>query len=214
MKAYATALMAVSLALAGQAYSYEQGDLILRAGAATVDPDGDFTENVGGTGLDVSVDDNTQLGITGTYMLTDNLGLGLLAATPFSHEISLSGGVGKIADADHLPPTLTLQYHFNNESNFQPYVGAGLNYTIFFDEGLNATGNTLGTDIDLDDSFGLALEAGIDWKLDDKWVVSAQVWYLDIDTDATLHDALGGPDLEFEVEIDPWVYMIGVGYKF
>lgn len=201
MKAYATALMAVSLALAGQAYSYEQGDLILRVGAATVDPDGD-----GGLNGDLSVDEDTQLGITGTYMLTDNWGLGLLAATPFSHDIKLDGA-GKVGETKHLPPTLTAQYYFNNESNFTPFVGAGINWTTFFEE--DTSGALAGTELELDDSLGWALEAGVDWALDDKWVVSAQVWYIDIETDADLNGSF-----LTEVEIDPWVYMIGIGYKF
>ncbi|MGV6826560.1 MAG: OmpW family outer membrane protein [bacterium] len=214
MKTLATAVMATSLMLTGQAYSYDKGDLVLRVGAATVNPTDDNAKNVGGTGLDLSVNDNTQLGINVTYMLTDDIGIGVLGATPFNHDISLNGGVGKIAETDHLPPTVTVQYHFDNSSNLKPFVGAGFNYTVFFDEDLNSTGDTLGTGLSLDNSFGFAAEAGLDWHINDDWMVSAQVWWVDIDTEAKLKNALGGPDLKFDVEIDPWVYMIGVGFRF
>ena len=190
-------VVASAVAFSGAALSHEEGDLIIRAGAATVDPDGS-----GGLNGTLTVDDDTQLGITGTYMFTNNLGVGVLASTPFKHDLYLVGA-GKIGDTKHLPPTVTLQYHFNNDTGFTPYVGAGVNYTKFFEES-----SSLG-DLKLDDSWGLALEAGLDWAIDENWLLSAQVWYIEIDTDAKLN---GAPLTN--VEIDPWVYMVGVGYKF
>ena len=108
--------MAIALAMgcATSALAYDEGDIVFRAGAAMVDPDGDGALNGA-----LDVDDDTQLGLTLTYMITDNLGLGVLASTPFSHDIELNGTT--IGDTKHLPPTITLQYHFDTGSSFHPY---------------------------------------------------------------------------------------------
>ena len=203
-------------------YAYKAGDIILRAGPANVNPDNnDSPVNIGGTRTDltVSVDDNTQLGITGSYMLSDHLGLGVLVATPFKHTVSLENAGtlnGDIVETKHLPPTLTLQYYFNSRSSsFQPYVGIGINYTYFFDESAKSsalkdaanTGN-----VKVDDSLGLAVEAGFDYMINTNWLLNATVWYIDLDTDAKITSDLG--EITSDVSIDPYVYMIGLGYKF
>ena len=216
----ALSILATALA-APLAHAYQAGDIILRAGAATVDPQEDSSalELNGATlGGQATVDSNTQLGLTGTFMLTDNLGIGLLAATPFEHEVGLKGlgGLdGKLADIKHLPPTLTLQYFpLAASSRLQPYVGAGLNYTTFFEEDLTSEREGQGfSNLELDDSWGLALEAGVDYMLTDNLLVNATVWYLDIDTTATT-DLAGAGQVKVDVDIDPWVYMVGLGYKF
>ncbi|MNF96615.1 Outer membrane protein W precursor [compost metagenome] len=216
----ALSILATALA-APLAQAHEAGDIILRAGAATVDPqeDSSVLELNGATlGGQATVDSNTQLGLTGTFMLTDNLGIGLLAATPFEHEVGVKGlgGLdGKLADIKHLPPTLTLQYFpLHASSRLQPYVGAGINYTIFFDEELTSQREGQGfSNLELDDSWGLALEAGVDYMLTDTLLLNATVWYLDIDTTATT-DLAGAGQVEVDVDIDPWVYMVGLGYKF
>ena len=202
------------------ANAYEAGDLILRAGPANANPDASSSEvRLAGTGIagsSVDVDDNTQLGLTGTYMFSDSLGIGLLAATPFKHDVSASGiGVGKVASVEHLPPTLTLQYFPRaGDAAVQPYFGLGVNYTTFFSEKTSGELNrALGeSDISLDDSFGLALEAGIDVSLNQNWVLNAAVWRLDLDTDATINSPAG--QVTVDVAVDPWVYMVGLGYKF
>lgn len=212
----APALLCASFA----SQAHQAGDIIVRAGVAAVDPqDSSGFVQVGGaaTPLKASVDSNVQLGITGTYMLTDNLGIGLLAATPFKHTVSVKGAPGldgKLADIKHLPPTLTLQYYpMANSSVWQPYVGVGLNYTTFFSESLTSEREQQGfSSLSLDDSWGLALEAGVDYQLTDKVIVNASVWRADIDTEASFR--LGGTPGKVKVDIDPWVYMLAVGYKF
>ncbi|MFA7386197.1 MAG: OmpW family outer membrane protein [Thiohalobacteraceae bacterium] len=207
--------IAASLGLAsGSALAVQQGDILVRAGIAHVAPSGDSDEiSAVAAGARVEADSSTSLGINFTYMATDNIGVELLAAWPFSHDIKAKGSIsslGKIGETDHLPPTLTLQWHFAPTSNIRPFVGAGLNYTNFFSED---TKGALGThNLKLDDSWGYALEAGVDVDLNSKWFVSGQVWYMDIDTEATL----SGPvhNTQFDVEIDPWVVMIGLGTKF
>lgn len=196
--------VAITAALfSAQAMSAEAGDLKLRVGAAGVYPTGD-SEDLGGA--KVEAESAWSLGLSLTYMFTDNIGLGVLGAYPFTHDIKLDGA-GKVAETTELPPTITLQYFFNNSSAFTPFVGAGINYTIFWDE--KTTGALAGTNLSLDDSWGYALEAGVDYDINEKWMVSAQVYYIDIDTKAD-SSAAG----KFDVQIDPVAYLFTAGYKF
>lgn len=199
-----------SLALAGAAVA-APGDLIVRLGAAQVMPNDDSGELSGLAGAEVTVEDATSLGITLTWMVTGRLGVGVLGAWPFEHDIEGAGalaGTGKIAEVRHLPPTVTLQYHFAPQARFRPWVGAGVNYTNFFDE--KTAGVIEGVDIELDDSWGWALEAGVDFALGEDWYLSGQAWYVAIDTEATLGADLGS----IQVDIDPWVFMVGAGRRF
>ena len=165
--------------------------------------------------MTVGADSNTQLGLTGTYMLTDHVGIGLLAATPFEHTLGLKNSPdnGSLADIKHLPPTLTLQYYFSPNTNIQPYIGAGINYTTFFDEEFTSKHKAQGyNSLKLKDSWGVALEAGIDYQLSDNLLANASVWYIDIDTEASFK--VGNTKAKVDVKLDPWVYMVGLGYKF
>jgi outer membrane protein len=210
-------IAAAIMAVAPAAQAFEAGDFILRAGAVHVAPDDSSDAiTVGGlsplgTDARVAVDSNTQLGIRATYMFTSNIGLGLLGATPFKHNISGAGDLeaaGKLAETKHLPPTLTLQYFpMHNSSALQPFVGVGVNYTTFFEE--KTTGALSGLDIKLDDSVGVAAEIGLDYMLSKNFGLNAAVWWADIDTTAKV-ETLD----EFDVEIDPMVYMVGFTYKF
>jgi len=227
MKKLSVAIAAIAAGFMGMssAQAYEAGDMILRVGAASVNPDDSSSDiKIGGSAVGntgVGVKDNTQVGITGTYMLTSNIGIELLAATPFKHDITGKGlissafGVDNVGSVKHLPPTLSAQYYFaDSKSAWQPYVGLGLNYTTFFSEELSgsAKSNLGASDLKLDDSWGLAVEAGFDYSFNSNWMVNVSVWKADIDTTATLNTALG--KAEVDVQIDPIVYMVAVGYKF
>ena len=218
-------LLAPALLAASIAQAHQAGDIIVRAGAVTVDPREDSGtlkfDGISQAGTGATLDSNTQLGLNFAYMLTDKIGVELLAATPFSHEVGVKGlgGLdGKLGDIKHLPPTLSLVYYpLASQSAFQPYVGAGINYTTFFEEDLSSTRKAQGfSSLELDDSWGLALQVGADYMLSDKWMVNAQVRYIDIDTDATVKGAtaLGITKTKVDVDVDPWVYMVGLGYKF
>ena len=142
-------LAAAVMAAAPAVQAYEAGDFIGRVGVVTVDPDSsssNLNSNALGEldGAKVSVDSNTQLGLTVSYMFTDQIALGILGATPFKHNIegdgSILGGAGKLAETKQLPPTITLQYFpMPSGSKFQPYVGVGVNYTNFFEEKTTTT---------------------------------------------------------------------------
>ena len=207
--------------------AYEEGDWVVRLGATTVAPNGSSDKIVLPTAPDptvlrgVDVDDDTQLGIIPMYMVTDNWGLELLAATPFEHDISIKGLPIDAGSTKHLPPTLSLQwYPRGGQQGWQPYLGAGLNYTLFFDEEVDsdlegALGALLGAekvDLSLSDSFGLSAQAGIDIPLSENWAINAAIWYIDIDTRATIKTDVGR--VKFDVDIDPWVYNVGIAYKF
>jgi len=228
--ALAVLLAAGSWAMPGMAY--EQGDWIVRVGAANVDPDTD-SDKIDIAGLatleGVDVDDNTQLGLTLTYMLTDIWAVELLAATPFNHDISVKGAPVEAGSTKHLPPTLTFMWYpmGGKDSKFQPFVGAGVNYTYFWDEDVDkeleaalgiitepVTGSTdpVPAKLDLDDSWGVAARAGFDYNFNEHWGLNAGVWWIDIDTEATIKTDLA--NVKFDVELDPWVYMLGVSYKF
>ena len=144
----------------------------------------------------------------------------MLAATPFKHDVEFSvadplGTGNKLGEVTHLPPTLTANYYFNDASSaFQPYVGAGINYTFIFDEEFTSANSQAGlSDLSLDNSFGLSAQVGMDYIVDDKWHVNASVRFIDIDTEASFKvgEASGAVN---DIEIDPWVYMVGVGYRF
>jgi len=143
-------------------------------------------------------------------MYTDNIGVELLAATPFTHDITAGGT--KVGETSHLPPSLMAQYYFGTaSSDARPYLGAGLNYTVFFDEKLSTDLDQNGqTDtLSLDDSFGLALQAGVDYNISENLFVNASIWYMDINTDVTVNGAATG-----DLDIDPVSVMASIGYTF
>ncbi|SQG00637.1 OmpW [Paucimonas lemoignei] len=219
-------LFALALSAPFAAQAYEAGDFIVRAGVAHVEPNEDSGEiRLDGSkvsGTKATVDGENQLGLTFGYMITPHIGLELLAATPFSHTVSVKGlgaGLdGKLGDIKQLPPTLSLQYYpMEASSKFQPYAGIGINYTTFFDTDLTGNRKSQGfSNLKLKDSVGLAGQIGMDYLLTDNILLNASVWYVDIDTEATVDgpSALSVGKTKVDVDIDPWVYMVGVGYKF
>lgn len=196
------------IVLSTSAMAAGKGDWIARFGAVSVNPN-DSSGQVGAiNGSGVAVDDSQGLYANLTYMIMDNIGLELLAATPFKHNITGTGtiaGLGKIAETKQLPPTLSLQYHFSPGKSFRPYVGGGINYTTFFSE--KAVGGTV-TSISLDDSWGLAVQGGFDMDISKDWFFNADLRYIDIETTAITN--VGNVD----VSIDPWVISLGVGMTF
>ena len=155
-----------------------------------------------------------------TYMIRDNLGFEVLAATPFSHTVEVDKGalapvLGKLADVKHLPPTFSLQYYpMGANSAFQPYVGAGINYTLFFDEELKGVAKVGYKDLKFKNSLGLAFQFGFDYEITENIGVNAAVWWMDIDTTATMKAKNGAHKVKVKAEIDPMVYMVGLNYRF
>ncbi|AKE10220.1 outer membrane protein OmpW [Serratia liquefaciens] len=204
------AMMAPMLASAHQA-----GDFLFRAGSATVRPNAG-SDDVLGQGS-FSANNNTQLGLTFGYMVTDNIGVELLAATPFRHKVGLNGQAvnGDIATVHDLPPSLMAQYYFGDKQDkLRPYLGVGVNYTTFFDEKFNDNGKDAGlSNLSLKDSWGVAAQAGLDYNLDEHWMLNMSVWWMNIETKTRFDDAAGNHH-SIDTRLDPWVFMFGAGYRF
>jgi outer membrane protein len=222
---YLLAAGALLALVASPALAYEAGTWVLRAGIGVVAPDSDnIVVDDGVETITVNVDDGTSLTLMATYMFSPNWAFDILASWPFNHEINASivdnidPGFNpisaKVAETDHLPPTFSLQYHFLPDGTFQPYVGAGVNYTTFFNTDVTQELIDLGVDdISLDDSFGLALQLGADWTFGNSWLLNFDVRWIDIESD--LEATAGGITGELgTVKIDPWVYSINLGYSF
>lgn len=203
-----TATLLSALATSSLSALAAQGDWLVRFGAVNVSPDDSSTGLTGvGATATVGVDGNSQAFVNLSYMIRDNVAVELLAATPFKHDINGTGALsalGKVGETKQLPPTVSLQYHFNHTQSIRPYVGAGINYTTFFQE--KAT-NAI-TSLKLDDSFGFAVQAGVDIDITKDWFFNADIRYINIETTATTD--LGTT----EVEINPTVISLGVGTRF
>jgi len=113
-----------------------------------------------------------------------------------------------------LPPTLMAQYYFGSKQDkLRPYLGVGVNYTTFFDEKFNDTGKAAGlSDLSLKDSWGIAGQAGLDYNLNDHWLLNMSVWWMNIETKARFN--AGDTHQSIDTRIDPWVFMFGAGYRF
>jgi outer membrane protein len=198
--------------LSGSVWAHEAGEFFIRAGSATVRPT-EGSDNVLGSLGGFNVSNNTQLGLTFTYMATDNIGVELLAATPFRHKVG-TGPTGTIATVNQLPPTLMAQWYFGDaQSKVRPYIGAGINYTTFFNADFNDTGKNAGlSDLSLKDSWGAAGQVGLDYLINRDWLLNMSLWYMDIDTDVKFK--AGGVDQKVSTRIDPWVFMFSAGYRF
>ena len=187
-----------------------KGDWTLGLGVHQVNPKSD-NGALDGSALElgrlpVDVDSDVKPTFTGEYFIADNLGIEVLAALPFKHQISIDG-VGVVGETKHLPPVVSLQYHFNSAGKVSPFVGAGLNYTVFFSQ--KTRGALAGADLDLDNSWGLAAHAGLDFKVGERGALRVDIRWADIDTEVKVNGANLGT-----VNIDPLVYGAAYVRKF
>ncbi len=194
----------------------DAGDWLVRLRALHVSPNDDSGSVSGIPGSSVGVDPDTTVELDFTYFITRKLGIELILGTS-QHDINGKdsiGGLNKIAKIRTLPPTLTLQYHFQPDARIRPYIGLGVNYTKFYDE--KATGSlksALGpTNVDLSSSWGLSGQLGVDIVFKDDWFVNFDAKYIRMDTTATLTSS--GVARKVDVDIDPWFIGIGVGHRF
>lgn len=228
--------LAIAAAFAPTVALAEAGDIVVRLRAVNINPSedsrlgkesaaefGSAGSVVAGAivpGAELAVDSNTIPEIDFSYYITKNIALELILATGTRHDVSITkngaGALGNqnLSDVNLLPPTLTAQWHFLPDQTFDPYVGAGINYTIFMDDSLRTSKVIAGLPIDVErDSFGLALQAGMDINLKDGWLLNVDVKRAWIDTDVKIK--VGGVWHKIDsLDIDPWVFGIGVGKKF
>ena len=199
--------LAASLALAAMpAFAQSAGHWTLGVGVHNVNPksdNGTLTATPLGN-LKMDIGSNARPTITAEYFLKDNLGVEILAALPFQHDINVVG-VGKVGSTKHLPPTVSLQYHFG-QGKVRPFVGLGLNYTTFFST--KTEGAIDGTNLDLSNLWGLAGHVGVDFQVSEKGAIRIDYRKIDIDTDVKLNGAKLGT--RNTVNIDPSAY--GIAY--
>ncbi|MGH7027964.1 OmpW/AlkL family protein [Brevundimonas sp.] len=217
MKTAAVLLAAASvLTLAGAASAQTaapepvgKGTLIITARMTGVLPQADdaiVTDAGADSGLHVDVSDDWMPTLGFTWFVADHWAVeAILGAT--QHEVRAKGGATDVAVHETwvLPPVVTLQYRPTPNATISPYVGAGVSYMAFF-EGKDKNG----FEVDLDNGFGVALQAGADWNLSGPWTLNLdakKVWF---DTDAKINDGA----LKSSVSLDPWVVSVGVGRKF
>jgi len=219
------ALAAMFSPLVAQA---EAGDWVVRVRATHINPDEDSklgrmtrqafpgTAALVSQGAELEVESNTIPELDISYYFTKNIAAELILALGSKHDVNIhknTGSLGKqdLGEVNVLPPTLTLQWHFNPDQMIDPYVGAGINYTRFMDNGLKLV-DTYPIRVERN-SFGGALQAGVDINLKDGWLLNADIKKLWIDTDVKMN--MGGGYRKIDsLDIDPWVVSFGVGKKF
>jgi outer membrane protein len=189
---------------------------VLRGRLIDIAPN-DSSTTIGDTGTGAAVDSAMTLEVDLTYKFNERWAVEVIAATA-KHDLTTESGALAGADAGavtHLPPTVTLQYHFPVTGAFHPYIGAGLNYTIFYDYEISSDLRGLGlSDLDFENSFGLAGQLGFDYDINDRWLFNVDLKYIKISTDVDLELEGGGVLDTITVDIDPWVFGVGIGYRF
>lgn len=191
----ALGLMASSVAMAAQ------GDIIARVRALSIQPDVSTSNTLSTLGVDVNPAIVPEVDFT--YMIRDHIGVELIAGTA---RHTVTSNIGELGRISHLPPTLTLQYHFMPAAKLRPYVGAGINYTLFYDDKLSAGGADIAVK---NHSFGPALQVGLDYQVSKRIFVNVDLKKLWIKTDATM----GGAPLG-TLKINPWIIGVGIGTTF
>lgn len=206
----------------GRAYAGDgpaAGDLQIRLLATDVVTDngvGSVSLNgfaIAGEGVDV--DDAIIPAITLTYFFTPNIATELFCCVA-NVDVDAKGPVSQrdLLSTSFFAPALTLQYHFNPGGKLKPYVGAGAQYLLFYDTDAGNGGNLLGfTKADIDNAFGFTAQAGLDVQLGSGWSFNLDVKKTWLDTDVTLTGA-GGVLRANDVELDPWIVSVGIGYRF
>jgi outer membrane protein len=199
MKKTTLALASLALLASGAAVAqdFTAGSLLVRARAVHLD-----SANKDSTGLALSIDNKTLPEVDFTYFFSPNLAAELVLTVPQKQRVY--AGATQIGTLKHLPPTFTLQYHFNHASGIKPYVGAGVNYTRF------SSVDLLGGAADLKrNSYGLAFQAGVDFPLSKNLYLNVDVKKVYIKTDVI---ASGNNIGTFKV--DPVLVGVGLGWRF
>lgn len=184
------------------------GDFMIRLrGIGVIPRDNADIEPIGGN---TDLENTAVPEIDFTYFITGNIALELIAATTNHDVVAENTALGDVdlGDVWLLPPTLLAQYHFLSKGVVSPYVGAGVNYTVFY--GVDEPNNGIIYDVDYKNRFGWALQIGVDVRVAENWYVNADVKRLFLNTDVELNDGA----VRADVDVDPWIVGVGIGYKF
>lgn len=207
-----TTLALAAAAAAPAVQAQDSGNWIVRARAVHLDSANTNSADLKATlrslgSSEASINDRWLPELDITYFFTPNLALELVLTYPQKQKLSITN-VGEIGTFKHLPPTLSLQYHFTGLSGFRPYIGAGLNYTNISDVKWGATGQSLGLNLKRN-STGLSIGAGFDVPMGGGWLFNADIKKLQLKTDVT---SFGNKIGTFKV--DPLLLSVGVGKRF
>jgi outer membrane protein len=203
MKSVLITLAAAGLGLAVLPAAHaDDASWVVRFGAHDVVPK---SNNGTLAGMKTKIDSDTKPTASVEYLATPNIGVELLVAAPFRHEVRLNGT--PVAVAHQLPPVLGVNYHFMPDNTVSPFLGLGLNYTRFFD--IHARGPLTGTRVRIASSWGAAAHAGVDVKISPSWIITADVRWIDIGSDVHVNGAKVG-----HASINPLAYGVSVGYRF
>jgi outer membrane protein len=214
-KTLAISALAMTLAmpsLASAQSTQADGPWLVRLRAINIDPN---TSN-GSSGIlpgnSVNISSTWAPEVDVSYFFTPNIAVELVLTYPQKHNVSISNvpGVGDIGSIKQIPPSLFAQYHLNTGTGFKPYVGAGVTWFYITDNNLSVPG--AGSILNLSKSnFGFGLQAGVDYALTRNWYLNADVKYVWVDTKLTDTAGLG---IDTKVDVNPWVWGLGVGYRF
>jgi outer membrane protein len=210
MKFGAAAFAAMAaLALAAPAQAGVLENFQIKVGVSGVLPDEGADTSIGG---DVDISDEWVPSLQLEYFFNDNVSMELLCCVATHDVAAVDTAVGDVdlGEVTHFPPTLTLTYRWTGFGAIEPYVGAGVNYTAFIDEETPPSPPV--NDIDYDESFGPALQAGFDYRVDEHWFVNFDVRRVWINTDVDIDTTLG--PVTADVDIDPWIVSTSIGYRF
>lgn len=202
MKALLPLFVAAGLGLCAASPAHADDNWIVHVGAHVVDP---ASNNGHLAGMKTDIGSDFKPTVSLEYMFTPNWSVDLLAAAPFKHDVRLNGQ--KAATTKQLPPTIGVNYHFMPDAKVSPFIGAGINYTRFFDT--KGTGPLQGTVVKIDNSWGAAAHAGLDVKLTDNWLFTADVRWIDIGGDVHVNGSNVG-----KAKVNPLVYGFSFGYRF
>ena len=190
------ATTAVCALLSGVAFAQE-GPWMVRARAVGID-----MANKDGTDLALTVNNKTIPEVDITYFFNKNLAAELVLTVPQKQTVS-SNGVN-IGTFKHLPPTLTLQYHFDGSPDYKPYVGAGINYTDISKVDLSAANARLDSH-----SWGTAMQIGVDFPIDKNLSFNIDIKKVNIKTNVYVGAADHGV-----LKLNPTLMGVGLGYRF
>ena len=202
-------ILTLALVLIPAVANAAAGDWLVRLRAVRIDP-ADQSDAIPALGVPadaITVSEKTIPEVDITYFFTEHIATELILTYPQKHDVAVLGT--KIGTFKHLPPVLSAQYHFAPDAVFSPYVGAGVNFTLISNVDLAVPG--VGK-LDLSStSVGLAGQAGFDVKLGEKLSLNADVKYVQLDADVKLK--ANGAKVS-NVGVNPWLFGVGIGYRF
>jgi outer membrane protein len=211
-KALAISALAVTLAVPSLAFAQAaqaDGPWLVRLRAINIDPNPSNGSSGPLPGNSINISSTWAPEVDISYFFTPNIALELVLTYPQEHDVSVQG-IGDIGSIKQIPPSLFAQYHFNTGTGFKPYVGAGITWMYITDNNLSVPG--AGPILNVSKSnFGFGLQVGVDYALTKNWYLNADVKYIWVDTKLTDTAGLG---IDTKLDVNPWVWGLGVGYRF